>query len=160
MPFFASYVFQKASAPRELPEVLRVGAREECGVPYRLIELNEQVKVGDGKARADLQAAVKGEDGHRAWTALGFVQTVPSALTLTVLLTDLGSHVLSAVAVSLSGIVAADTIRPILGRARMQYELLGGLKPSVNSASAVDKLWGIADLEFWAARTQSLASLT
>ncbi|TQC42323.1 hypothetical protein EEB14_49515 [Rhodococcus sp. WS4] len=87
VPFFASYVFQKASTPGEIPEVLR-SAREKSAVfRYRLIELNEQVKEGDGKARADLQAALKAEHGHRAWTARGFVQTVSSALTLTVLLT-------------------------------------------------------------------------
>lgn len=160
VPFFASYILQKSCTPMEIPEVLR-SAREKTEVfRSRLTELNEQVKAGNGKARADLQAALKAEHGHQAWTARGFLQTVSSVLTLTVLLTDPGSHVLSAVAASLSGIVTADTIRPILGRARMQYELLGGLKPTVNSASAVDKLWGVADLESWAARTQSLASVT
>ena len=159
-PFFAAEVFQQASTPSDIPGVLDT-VRNKCQpLRDRFVELNSALQAGDTRAVQEIHASLGPVATESVWgkVGLGARMAVAAADFMLAWLEPFRVG-LNIVVALLGPLLDPDMRKTILGQSRVHYGLVGDMRPLVDSADALIRLWRPRDPDTWRARLETAAEL-
>ena len=159
LPFFAAEVFQRASRASDIPDIVH-SVRAQCrSFRDQIVELNSALQAGDDRAIAEIHASLAPLAAESTWRKLGLsARMVTAAADFVLAWLEPFRLCLNIVVALLAVVLDPEMRKAILGQTRVYYGLLGDVRPMVDSADAVLRLWRPADPDAWLARLKALTS--
>ncbi len=161
LPFFAAEVFQRASTPSEVPDVL-LSVRAQCSIfRSHMVELNQALQAGDARAVQQIHASLGPVVTKSLWRRVGLPAKILTAAADFIIAWLEPSRLCLNIVVALLGPLLDDDMRAaILGQSRVHYDLVGDMRPLADSGDALIQLWRPPNPDVWLARLNALTNLS